>query len=97
MAKPGRVRLDVRIGKETYSLLQNLANGSAQVECSAVQAAIERGMKRYWAHWFDIAATEYERLRKRHGQCQKDNELLQGLMDQNSELERFVESAGDPA
>ncbi len=96
MVKVQGARLNVRVGMETYSLLQNHVDGSASNEGLAVQAAIERGMERYWSHWFDITAKEYERLRKRYSQCQRDNELLRGLMDQNRELRQIVESAGGP-
>ena len=88
--------MNIKVGMGTYSLLRNRADGSASNEELAVQAAIERGMERYWSHWFDITAKEYERLRKRHSQCQRDNELLRGLMDQNRELRQIVESAGGP-
>jgi hypothetical protein len=80
------VVLKIGVGTETYSSLQKLAVDPSMNEGSAVQTAIERGMERYWSHWFDITATEYERLKKRYIQCQRDNELLRGPVDQNEEL-----------
>lgn len=88
--------LKVRVGMETYSLLQRHVEDSTSDEASAVKAAIERGMERYWSHWFEITASDYERLRKRYRQCQKDNELLTALMDHNRELSQMVEG-GKPS
>jgi len=97
LAKAERVQLRIKIGKGTYSLLQELAKDSALDEGLAIQTAIERGMERYWSHWFAITAAEYERLKKRYRECQKDNELLRGLLNQNAELKQMVKSAGGPA
>lgn len=88
--------MKIKVGKEAYSLLQKLGKDSTLGEEQATQAAIERGMERYWSHWFAITAADYERLKKRYSECLKDNELLRGLLNQNAELEQALERAGGP-
>jgi len=90
-----RVRLKVIVSAKTYSTLCSPTSGSS-TETAAVHAAIEKGMNRYWSHWFEIAATENERLKRRYRECQRDSELLRGLMEQNTELEEMLERAGEP-
>lgn len=63
---------------------------------SALQLSIDRGMDRYWSHWFDFMANDVERQKKRYRECQRDKELLRGLVEQNTELEELIDEAGRP-
>ena len=90
-----RVTLKVAIKLADYSSLQVSSEKLDGDESAAVQAAIERGMKRWWLHWFGEIAEAHNRLKERYEQCRRDNRLLKELVDQNEELEHLVKTAAE--
>jgi len=57
-------RIRIEFNSKTYALLQKETVKEGGDEGAAVKIAIERGMERYWTHWFDELAASYELLKK---------------------------------
>ena len=85
-------RLRIDVDTKIYALLQKVV-GKTGYEDTAIQTAIERGMERYWDHWFDEQATHFELEKKRYEECQRDNKLLRDLIDQNEKLRQLTETS----
>lgn len=89
----GRARVKVDVSAETYSALRKAGGKEGRDEAEVLRLAIERGIDRFWLHWFDEMAKDFEHLKKRYEECQRDNRLLTRLVMQNEELRLTVTSA----
>ena len=83
--------IDVFLDCSTYDRFKAYVAKNGFDESNALIDVLERGMANYWLHWYKQLKINYSLRRDMLEEYKKDNEILEALEDQNTQLKKILE------